>query len=181
MDPHHVNHHTPTEAASGGGTSANNSQSSQGSNSATPVVIPGPSSSSSSSAPPPPVVVGATQPPLTSPVPAAKIVSRNVNGTRELQVSGTVDRCQWCLDTWTKWSLYGSHEASAGSQPHKRARPLRVYALIERLTYRFTEFHPNKVVQAFRGDIRCLGVVSVAPRDCYALKFVKQHHARHFC
>ena len=94
MDPHHVNHHTPTEAASGGGTSANNSQTSQGSNSAPPVVIPGPSSSSSSSAPPPPVVVGAAQPPLTSPVPAAKIVSRNVNGTRELQVSGSVDRCQ---------------------------------------------------------------------------------------
>lgn len=89
MDPHHVNHHTPTEAASGGGTSANNSQTSQGSNSATPIVIPG-----ASSAPPPPAVVGAAQPPLTSPVPSAKIVSRNVNGTRELQDSGTVDRCQ---------------------------------------------------------------------------------------
>lgn len=87
MDPHHMNHHTPTEAAPGGGTSSNGSQTSQGSNSATSVVIPGPSSSSSSSVPPPPVVVGATQPPLTSPVPATKIVSRNVNGTRELRVA----------------------------------------------------------------------------------------------
>jgi hypothetical protein len=115
MDPHHVNHHTATEAASGGGTSSNSSQTSQGSNSATPVVIAGPSSSSSSSAPLPPVVVGSAQPPLTSPIPAAKIVSRNVNGTRELQVSGIVDKCQWyrvrISDTGTKRSrLYYSHK-----------------------------------------------------------------------
>ncbi|XP_021920374.1 NGFI-A-binding protein homolog isoform X5 [Zootermopsis nevadensis] len=79
MDPHHMNHHTPTEVTPGGGTSSNGSQTSQGSNSATPSVIPG--LSSSSSVPPPSVVVGATQPPLTSPAPATKIVSRNVNGT----------------------------------------------------------------------------------------------------
>jgi hypothetical protein len=84
MDPHHINHHTPTEVAPGGGTSSNGSQTSHESNSTTPVVIPGSSSCSSSSAPPPPVVVGATQAPLTSPVPFTKIVSRNVKGTCEL-------------------------------------------------------------------------------------------------
>jgi hypothetical protein len=105
MDPHHMNHHTPKEGPTpGGGSSSNGSQTSQGSNPATPVVIPGPSSSSSSSAPPPlppPVGVGATQPPLTSPVPSTKIVSRNVNGTRESQIapcsvlSIVGVRCQW--------------------------------------------------------------------------------------
>lgn len=86
-----MNHHTPKEGSTpGGGSSSNGSQTSQGSNPVTPVVIPGPSSSSSSSAPPqpaPPVGVGATQPPLTSPVPSTKIVSRNVNGTRESQIA----------------------------------------------------------------------------------------------
>ncbi|XP_069688586.1 NGFI-A-binding protein homolog isoform X2 [Periplaneta americana] len=83
MDQHPMNHHTPTATPEAAPPASNGSQ---GSNSAPPVVVPGPSSSSSSSAPPPPpVVVGAppaaTQPPLTSPVPTTKIVSRNVNGT----------------------------------------------------------------------------------------------------
>jgi hypothetical protein len=105
MDPHHMNHHTPTEAASGGGTSSNGSQTSQGSNSTTPVVIPGPSSSSSSSAPPPPVVVGATQAPLTSPVPSTKIVSRNVNGTCELLSHHAVFWIELSVRVTGNWQL----------------------------------------------------------------------------
>ena len=66
MDSQHM------EVPPGGGSSSNSSQGSQTS-------IPGPSS----------VVVGVPPPPLTSPVPATKIVSRNVNGTREYSDSPT--------------------------------------------------------------------------------------------
>jgi hypothetical protein len=49
-------------------------------------VIPGPSSSSAPPQPPP-AGAGGTQPPLTPPVPATKIVSRNTNGTRKCQIA----------------------------------------------------------------------------------------------
>lgn len=87
MDTHHMNHRTPKEGPTpAGGSPSNGNQTSQGSNPGTPLVIPGPSSSSAPPQPPP-AGAGGTQPPLTPPVPATKIVSRNTNGTRKCQIA----------------------------------------------------------------------------------------------